>query len=133
MYEHAIPVDALVQEVGRPDGPLLTDVRIDPDFDDDPRILPAAIRMPHTEIERRSRDFEGRRVVVYCQKGLKLSMGAAAILRDCGIQAAFLTGGQFAWRDAGAPLLTAARLPTRTAGGGPAGSRRPAQRPTSLR
>ena len=40
------------------------------------------------------------KVVVYCQKGKKLSEGAAAILRINGISAETLLDGHFGWRDA---------------------------------
>ena len=58
-----------------------------------------------------SLDLLGRSVVVYCQKGLKISQGAAALLRSTGVKAEVLEGWQFAWRDAGCPMVLADKLP----------------------
>lgn len=106
-----ISVSTLVRLVGTPDCPVLLDVRIDEDFDDDPQLIPGAYRHPFLNVTDLADDLKGRPVVVYCQKGLKISQGAAALLRSFGIQAEVLEGGQFAWRDAGHPMVLAAKLP----------------------
>lgn len=103
----------LARLIGTPDCPRLIDVRIDEDFDDDPHLLPGAIRYPFNTIEDTVPELLGKKAVVYCQKGLKISQGAAALLRASGIQAEILEGGQFAWRDAGHPMVLADRLPAR--------------------
>jgi hypothetical protein len=36
---------------GTPEAPVLIDLRIDADFDDDPRLIPAAFRHDFTDIE----------------------------------------------------------------------------------
>lgn len=106
-----IPVSTMARLVGTPDCPAVLDVRIDQDFDDDPRLIPGAIRHPFRNVLDLARKLTGRSVVVYCQKGLKISQGAAALLRSAGVKAEVLEGGQFAWRDAGYPMLLADKLP----------------------
>jgi hypothetical protein len=41
----------------------------------------------------------GRACVVVCQRGLKLSQGLVAHLRSDGVEAEYLSGGIYAWRD----------------------------------
>jgi rhodanese-related sulfurtransferase len=103
--------------VGLPDAPVLIDVRIPQDFDADPRLLPASERRSHTDVAAWARDYAGRRVVVSCQRGLKLSEGVAAWLRHEGVEAENLAGGFEAWRDAGGMLVAPAKVPPRNAAG----------------
>ena len=112
-----ITVAQLARLVGTSDAPVLIDLRIDEDFDDDPRLVPGAFRRSHTELSSLAPSLIGRRTVVYCQKGRKISQGAAAVLRSDGIVCEVLEGGQFAWRDAGAPMVSAEALPTPDAEG----------------
>ncbi|MEM7427914.1 MAG: sulfurtransferase/chromate resistance protein [Pseudomonadota bacterium] len=112
-----ITVQQLSRLIGTPDTPVLVDVCIDEDFNDDPRLIPGAFRHPFSDIASLAADLAGRRVVVICQKGLKLSAGAAAILRDLGVPAENLEGGNFAWRDAGLPLVPVEKTPPRNAQG----------------
>lgn len=97
--------------VGTPDAPLLVDLRIDADFEDDPRLLPAAFRHVFTDIDGLVAHLAGRRAVVYCQKGRKISQGVMALLRGRGVVAEALAGGHFAWRDAGLPMIAAGAVP----------------------
>jgi len=106
-----ITVSQLSRLVGTPSAPLIIDVRIDEDFSQDPNLIPTAFRHPHRDITTLVPQLTGKRVVVYCQKGKKLSQGAMAILRSHGIQAEGLEGGHFAWRDAGEILVPAAKIP----------------------
>jgi rhodanese-related sulfurtransferase len=100
---------ALMRLIGTPDAPTILDVCIDDDFAEDPRLIPTAQRWPHTQIDQ----FTGNGpVVVICHRGLKLSHGAAALLRAKGIKAEVLEGGNVAWRDADLPLVPAAAIPT---------------------
>lgn len=110
---NTITVSQLNRLIGLPDAPVIVDVRIDEDFDNDPSFLPSAFRHPFNEIEALVPRLAGRKVVVVCWKGLKLSAGAAAILRAEGIEAQILEGGATAWREAGLPLVPAASLPAR--------------------
>ncbi|MFS4582912.1 chromate resistance protein ChrB domain-containing protein [Phaeobacter sp. C3_T13_0] len=106
-----ITVSALARLIGTPDCPTVLDVRTDEDFDDDPRLVPGAYRKSFEDVLDLAEELRGRSVVVYCQKGLKISQGAAALLRTAGVQAEVLEGGQFAWRDAKLPMVTTNRLP----------------------
>ena len=105
-----ISVTSLARLLGTPDCPVLLDVRIDDDFDDDPRLVPSAVRHDFSQVNDLAPDLVGRSVVVYCQKGLKISQGAAAVLRNCGVKAEILEGGYFAWRDAGLPMVLSEKL-----------------------
>ncbi len=100
----------LMRLVGTPDAPTILDVCLDDDFALDARVIPTARRVHHlnalTEI-----DNPDQAVVVVCQKGLKLSHGAAAILRSHGINAQVLEGGMFGWRDAGMPMVPYSQIP----------------------
>lgn len=114
-----ISVAQLSRLIGTPNAPAIIDLRIDEDFDADPQFVPTATRHLFTDVDSLVPLFEdqSRSLVVYCQKGKKISQGAVAILRDGGIAAESLQGGHFAWRDAGQPLVPAARLPTPNAQG----------------
>lgn len=107
----------LARLVGLPDAPLLIDVRTEEDAAADPRLLPASLRRDHRAIAQWAPQFEGKRVVALCQKGLKLSEGAAAWLRQAGAEAEVLEGGFLAWRDAGLPLVATGPIPPRDAAG----------------
>lgn len=106
-----ISVSTLSRLMGTPACPVLIDVRIDEDFDADPFLIPGAFRHPFTGVAALVSSLRGQNVVVYCQKGLKISQGAAAILRAEGIQAEVLEGGQFAWSDAGQPMVLTEKIP----------------------
>lgn len=95
----------LVARIGRPDAPVIVDVRTDEDFQADPRLLPRAVRCRHLEVG--ALDLAGP-VVAVCQKGRKLSEIAASWLSDDGVDAALLVGGTDGWTG---PALAASRLP----------------------
>lgn len=103
--------------IGTPSAPTLVDVRADDDFSADPRLIPGSSRRPALEAAAWSADLGGQRVVVACQRGAKLSEGAAAWLRHSGIAAETLEGGFEAWRDAGGLLVRTAKLPAKDAQG----------------
>ncbi len=112
-----ITVPQLLRLIGLPDAPVLVDISIDPDFDDDPFLIPGMFRHPHTDIDGLVARLAGRDCVVTCQQGIKLSQGISAILRTKSIRAEFLQGGNYAWRDfSGAPRIPAAAIPERVAG-----------------
>jgi rhodanese-related sulfurtransferase len=112
-----ITVSQLSRLVGTPTAPIIIDVRIDEDFAQDPDFIPTAYRHPHHDIAALVPQLAGKRVVVYCQKGKKISQGAMAILRNHRIQAEGLEGGHFAWRDAGEILVPAKIIPLPGSGG----------------
>lgn len=108
---NVITISQASRLIGLPDSPVFVDLRIDTDFDDDPRIIPTAFRHSFKDIESLVPQLQGRKVIVYCQKGKKISQGSAAMLRNHGVQVETLEGGQFAWRDAGLPLVTHSKMP----------------------
>lgn len=103
----------LARLIGTRDSPALVDICIDEDFAQDPRLIPTSFRHPFTQIEELLPNLQGRKTVVICQKGKKLSQGAMALLRTQGVDAEVLEGGIFGWRDFGGTLLWADRLPAR--------------------
>ena len=113
-----ITVNQLVRLAGTPECPALVDVRIDEDFAADPYLIPGSFRHAHSAVETLLPGLEGRRVVVVCHKGLKLSQGAAALLRCRGIHAETLHGGNLAWRAAAMPVVSAERIPASAPGAG---------------
>lgn len=112
-----ITVSQLSRLIGTPKAPVIVDVCIDEDFKDDPRLIPGSFRHRYRYVAELAPKLQGKRVAIVCHKGLKLSQGAVAILRDLGIEAENLEGGITAWREAGEPLVPAAKLPMRNADG----------------
>ncbi len=101
----------LARLTGTPDAPALIDVRLPEDHAADPHQVPGSVWVPYQDVEALIPTLQGRRAVVICKRGRKLSEGAAALLRLSGIPAEGLEGGTIGWRDAGLPLLPAALLP----------------------
>jgi rhodanese-related sulfurtransferase len=114
---HTIAPTQLLRRIGLPDAPVLIDVRTAEDAAADPRLLPCALRRDHRDVAAWAPAFRGRAVVALCQKGLKLSEGAAAWLRHDGARAEVLEGGFEAWAAAGLPLVNTAPIPPRDAAG----------------
>ncbi len=112
-----ITVSQLSRLIGTPACPVIIDVRIDEDVAADPTLLPGANRFPFKEIAKLAPGLKGLSAVVYCQKGKKISQGAAALLRDAGIQAEVLMGGHVAWREAGQIEIPMDKIPPRDAEG----------------
>lgn len=112
-----ISATQLARRIGLPDAPVIVDVRVPEDAARDPRSLPASLAREARAAPAWAADVAGRDVVVVCQRGAKLSQGAAAWLRHAGVRAEALEGGFEAWRDAGLPLLRQDRLPGRDAAG----------------
>lgn len=108
-----ISVSTFARLVGLPGSPVLVDVRTDDDYNADPRLIPGSIRRDFKRAASWAHEFDGRSVIVACQKGLKLSQGSAAWLRHEGIIAETLEGGFEAWRGAGQPLVKTDKLPPR--------------------
>ncbi len=103
--------------IGLPDAPLILDVRTPEDYAADARLLPGAQRRDFRTVAIWSPELVGRHVVVVCQKGLKLSQGVMAWLRQSGIAAETLEGGFEAWRDFGGPMVVADKVPPRNEDG----------------
>ncbi|WP_114287097.1 chromate resistance protein ChrB domain-containing protein [Candidatus Halocynthiibacter alkanivorans] len=111
-----ITPNQLIRLLGTPEAPVVVDVRIDADFDDDPCLVPTAIRIPHRDLPAIQDAARGGKIVVTCQKGKKLSQGVVAWLRADGTDAEYLGGGNLGWRDSGMPCVPAAAVPARSEG-----------------
>lgn len=114
---NAISPSQLNRLIGTPDCPAIIDLCIDPDFAEDPFLIPGSVRHKHTDIPGLLSRLNGRPAIVLCQKGLKLSQGVCSWLRSEGIDAQYLDGGMFGWRDAPDTMrVPFAALPTPTQG-----------------
>jgi rhodanese-related sulfurtransferase len=79
---------------GRPDAPLLLDVRRRAAFEASDRLLAGAIYCPPEEVERFARTQQGpRTAVASCVYGHHVGQTAAGALRAAGWEASFLAGG----------------------------------------
>ena len=107
MPDYAMTPDELFRKVGLPDCPLIVDVCTPEDFAKAPVLVPSAQRFSFHEIDKLAPQCEGQGFVFICQKGLKLSQGSAAILRETGAQARFMEGGIDRWLDEGKPTIAA--------------------------
>mgnify|MGYP002622142635 CR=1 FL=1 len=87
MALNEISPDNLMRLVGTPDCPLLFDVCDASDFEADPWLVPASQQWANTDIDGLAEQLNAQRVVVICKKGLKISHGAASLLRARGIAA----------------------------------------------
>lgn len=114
---NTISVEKLNRLLGTPNGPALIDVRTDEDFSAAPSLIPGSFRRRHDQAPAWGGEFSGRSAIVICQKGLKLSQGVAAWLRQSQVEADALDGGFEAWRAAKMPLLRTDKLPQRDAAG----------------
>ena len=97
--------------IGVPDAPIILDVRIEQDYSSDPRLIPTSTLRNATSVSEWAAEFVGRSVVVVCQRGLKLSQGAAAWLRHAGARAEVLEGGFEGWVAGRGLLLRPDRVP----------------------
>ncbi len=102
----------LLRLIGTPECPAIVDITIEPDFEEDPYLVPGSFRHLHTDRAGLLAKLAGRKCVVICQRGIKLSQGMVAWLRTEGIEAEYLSGGMYAWRELeGAMRVPAAALP----------------------
>lgn len=107
-----ITAPQLMRLIGTPDCPVLVDVCTPEDHADDPFLLPGAIRHAHNDIPGLAARLDGRKAVVICQKGKKLSQGIAAFLCAEGMRAEYLQGGTLGWRAMfPVPRVPAAAIP----------------------
>ena len=114
---NSIASEKLVRLIGTPKCPALVDVRADDDFSADPRLVPGSVRRsPHATGEWAA-ELRGRSAVVICHKGLTLSHGVAALLREAGASAEVLEDGFAGWVRSGLSLVPTSRLPPRNAQG----------------
>lgn len=109
----AITVSQLSRLIGTSAAPVLIDIRIDEDFNSDPRSIPGSFRHPFQSIDSLASTLVSKQVVIICHQGQKLSQGAAAILRDAGVNTEYLEGGHVAWTDNNQTLVSVAKLKNR--------------------
>lgn len=114
---NTISASQLSRLVGQPDMPAVVDVRTDEDQALDPRMLPGSIRRDFRQVNGWAPDLRGRKIIIVCQRGLKLSEGTAAWLRHEGVEAEVLEGGFEGWITHGGPLVRSDVLPPRDAQG----------------
>ncbi len=107
---NVISIQRLSKLIGIPTAPIIIDVRIDEDFNADPRLLPASLRRDYRATNVWQSELGKRPIVVVCHHGAKLSHGTAALLRGFGHDAISLEGGFEAWKDDGQILLPALHL-----------------------
>jgi rhodanese-related sulfurtransferase len=108
-----ITTSQLARLIGLAQTPSIVDVRSDDDYRADPCLLPGSLRRDHRSVWQWAPEYRGRSVVVVCQKGQKLSEGAAAWLRHEGISAETLEGGFEGWKRAGETLVRTDKIPPR--------------------
>ena len=108
-----ITVSQLSRLIGLPDAPTLIDVRIAEDVAADPRRIPGSRDCDYRTVAQWAGAHAGRTAILICQKGQKLSQGAAAWMRAMGVDAQSLEGGFEAWRTGGQALVNTAKLPPR--------------------
>ncbi|WP_299896887.1 sulfurtransferase/chromate resistance protein [uncultured Ruegeria sp.] len=114
---NSISPKQLLRLIGTPNAPVLFDVCLNDDFDEDPYLIPASVRHPVTDLQGLKCKISGRSAVIICQKGKKLSQGVVSWLRSEGHQAEYLEGGMYAWRELTDALrVPAARIPERIGG-----------------
>jgi rhodanese-related sulfurtransferase len=112
-----ISSEKLARLIGTPNCPALIDVRVDEDFDADPRLVPGSARRDYRTVQDWTHDVDKASAIVICQQGKKLSHGVAAWLRNAGISADVLEGGFEAWVEGGSPAVPSSALPERNAQG----------------
>jgi rhodanese-related sulfurtransferase len=112
-----ITISQLIRLVGLSTAPTIIDVRSAEDFKGDPRLLPGAVRRDALTVAEWATECVGHHVVVVCKKGLKLSQGVAAWLRQLGAKAETLEGGFEGWRAAKGLLVNSDKLPQRDVAG----------------
>lgn len=110
---HAITVDKLARIIGTPNAPAVIDLV--PDTVQ--YTIPATLRRPLASMPEWAGSIGGRSAIVICEDGGAASQGAAAWLRQSGVDADHLEGGSRAWIKAGHPVVDQTAVPPRDAEG----------------
>lgn len=101
-----ITIAQLFKTLGSAAAPLLLDVRAQPAFQADSRMLASASwRDPATVADWRKYLPVHRDIVVYCVHGHEVSKNTCAALREIGLRVCSLEGGAEAWKSAGLPTF----------------------------
>jgi rhodanese-related sulfurtransferase len=91
--DFSISPQELAQRLGRADAPLVLDVRKDPKFQEDPRMVCGAVRCAPQDVAAFAATHPPREVVAYCVYGHQVSQEAVATLRAAGWNAKRVAGG----------------------------------------
>jgi rhodanese-related sulfurtransferase len=117
IMDAAITPAELSQRLAAFPPPTLVDVRRQTAFEQDPTVIPTALRRLPEAVEAWASALEPwREVVVYCVRGHEVSQSAAAELRLRGLDARYVEGGLERWRAEGResrPFRAATRWVTR--------------------
>lgn len=104
----------LLRLIGTPECPAIIDVTLPEDVAENPYLIPGAIQFPHTDVSGLVSYLAGRRSVIVCQKGKKLSRGVAAWLASEGLASESLQGGNLGWQaTADAPRIPLSTIPAK--------------------
>ena len=96
---------ALSALVARRESVTVLDVRRQPAFEADPRLILGAVWKDPEQVTNWAAELnQERSIVVYCVHGHEVSHGAVDRLRALGFQAALLEGGIEAWKASGGPV-----------------------------
>ncbi len=110
---NSISPDEMRRLIGRPDCPLVFDMRRRAVFEAADTIIPGARWRDHGEIGQWSQQLPvAAEVIVYCVHGHNVSQAAMTDLRRLGFRARTLTGGIEAYAEQGGMLLERSALPT---------------------
>ena len=90
---HAISPCAFAALLGRPDTPLILDLRRTERFAQSPSLLPLAQRVAPDHLPSWLTGHPPQAAVVYCVYGHEVGQRAAALLREAGWDARYLLGG----------------------------------------
>jgi rhodanese-related sulfurtransferase len=110
---NTISIDKFLRLLGTPKCPSVIDVRTDPEFASDARLVPSSLRRHAEHVAEWACEFAGGNAIVLCRDGAGLSPGIAAWLRHAGVAAEVLEGGFEAWKAAKLALVLHAKLPPR--------------------
>lgn len=110
---NAITVDKLARIIGTPNAPVVIDLGTDTVQ----HTIPAVLRRSLATLPEWACSIAGRSAIVVCEDGGVASQGAAAWLRQSGVDADHLEGGSRAWTNAGHPVVDQTAVPPRDAEG----------------
>jgi len=102
---HSISPEQFAAALGRPDAPIVLDVRREERLRESDRILPGARRCAPEEVAPFAARSGPGQAVVYCVHGREVSQDAAAELRAAGWSARYLQGGIEGVIERGLPSL----------------------------
>ncbi|HXV26220.1 MAG TPA: thiosulfate sulfurtransferase GlpE [Alphaproteobacteria bacterium] len=112
MHTQIITAEELAKLMGEGSALVLIDLRKDPDYAADPRLLPGAVKRSLSEIDVWGKTLpQDRPIVVYCDEGKWVGATAVERLRAQGREVRQMEGGFRAWRAAGLRLEERGKRP----------------------